>query len=685
MTHHRFGRSRRVFLALTLGLVGVFPGALVSPLPAAAAAVNYVALTPARLLDTRPTDPVAALGAIEVAVLGHGGVPAAGVSAVFINVTSVSPLGDGFLTAWPTGLAQPTASTLNFTAGTTVANGALVRVGTNGAISLSVSVATNVLVDVQGYVPSDSTIVTMPAARLLDTRPGSQTVDAQFVGAGPVAAAGTTEVTVTGRSTIPASGVAGVFINVVAVAPDAPGFLTVWPAGLPTPEASTVNYVRGQTIANNAYVGLGSNGKLSLFSYASTHLIVDIVGYVPVGAAPTPAVPARLFDSRVFGRTIDGAGESGGGIRAASEVDVVIAGRGGVPASGVGAVIINVTSVAPADNGFVTAWATGQTRPTASMLNYRRGGGAIANGTIVPLGDGGRISLYSQAATQVLVDVVGWLPGSFPTPAKLLGINLAPYIGRPTIEVTPLIIHELTDRVAPYTEWIRTYQCTGGFDNFAIEARNLSLHLAMGAWLTADLAGNRREIDCLIAQAKAGNAEVVVVGNETLKRGSLTQAQLTAYIKEVKAAVPGVIKVTTAEPDPVWLAHPGLFAEVDVVYANIYPFWASSPIEGAVAHLAGTYDILKTAAGGKPITISETGWPTCGASQGAAVPSDANAARYLAGISTWAKANNVPFFWLEAYDLAFKALSANSVEGCWGIWTADGLMKPGFRTTAFVG
>ncbi len=488
-----------------------------------------------------------------------------------------------------------------------------------------------------------------------------------------------------GRSGVPSNGVAGVFVNVVAVEPDAPGFLTVWPAAVAMPDASTANYLKGQTIANNAYVGLGSDGRLSLFSSANTHLIVDIVGYVPLGAAPTPAVPARVFDSRVFGRTIDGSGESGGGIRASSEVDVVIAGRGGVPATGVGAVIVNVTSVASSDNGYITAWATGQTMPTASMLNYRRGGGAIANGTIVPLGDGGRISLYSQVATQVLVDVVGWLPGSFPTPSKVHGINVAPYIGRPTIEVTPLIIHELTDRVAPYTDWIRTYQCTGGFDRFAVEARTLGLHLAMGAWLTGSIAANRQEIDCLIAQAKAGNAEVVVVGNETLKRNWLTESQLTAYVREVRASVPATVKVTTAEPDPIWLAHTGLFAEVDVVFANIYPFWASSPVEGAVAHLAGTYDILKTAAGAKPITISETGWPTCGPSQGGAIPSDANAATYLAGISTWAKAKGVPYFWLEAYDLAFKSAGTNSVEGCWGIWTANGLMKPGFRTSAFVG
>jgi exo-beta-1,3-glucanase (GH17 family) len=280
----------------------------------------------------------------------------------------------------------------------------------------------------------------------------------------------------------------------------------------------------------------------------------------------------------------------------------------------------------------------------------------------------------------VLVDVVGWLPGSFPTPTKLSGLNIAPFIGSPKpLAPTANLLRELTDRVAPYTDWIRTYQCADGFDPFAAEARRLGLHMTVGAWLSTDTARNRREIDCVIAQAKAGNAEVVIVGNETLRNSWLTTTQLTTFIREVRAAVPAAVKVTTAEPDPVWFAHPSLFGEVDVVYANIYPFWASSPIAGAVAHLDGTYNLLRAAAGGKPITISETGWPTCGPARDGAVPSDANAATYLAGMSAWSRTNGVRVFWLEAYDLAFKAKPGDPTEGCWGIWTADGLFKPGMR------
>jgi exo-beta-1,3-glucanase (GH17 family) len=660
------------------------PFAAASDQAAATAAVSgssYIALAPERLLDTRNSVVVPAGGTVEVPVLGQAGVPIGGASAVFVNVTVVTPGGDGFLTAWPGGTTQPPTSTLNYASGQTIANGALVRVGTNGRINVAASASTHVLVDVQGYTPSDSPVVPLAsAARLVDTRPGGNTIDGDQARAGRLGALSSMDVAVAGRAGIPLTGVAGVFVNIVAVDPAGGGFMTTWPTGIAMPNTSTANYARGQTIANNTFVGLGTGGKLSLFTFASTHILVDVVGYVPLGAAPTPATPARLFDSRLAGATIDGAGSAGGAIRSAAEMSVVVAGRGGVPLTGVGAVIVNVTAVSPTGDGFVSAWASGRPRPTASILNYGSRTAAIANTTIVPVGDGGRISLFAQASTQVLVDVVGWLPGSFPTPTKLSGLNVAPFIGSPrALAPTPNLLRELTDRVAPYTEWMRTYQCADGFDSFAVEARRLGLHMTMGAWLSTDSARNRREIDCVIAQAKAGNAEVIIVGNETLKNNWLTTAQLTTFIREVRAAVPAAVKVTTAEPDPIWFAHPSLFAEVDVVYANIYPFWASSPVAGAVAHLDGTYNLLRAAAGGKPITISETGWPTCGPARDGAVPSDANAATYLAGISAWSRSNGVRVFWLEAYDLAFKGKPGDPTEGCWGIWTADGLFKPGMR------
>ncbi len=130
-----------------------------------------------------------------------------------------------------------------------------------------------------------------------------------------------------------------------------------------------------------------------------------------VAAAPptyTGVVPARLLDTRAGSATVDGQFAGGGPVGAGTVVNLTVLGRGGVPASGVGAVAINVTVAAPSATSFLTVFPAAATRPTASNLNFTAGQ-TIANMVIVPVGAAGQISLYNYAGqTQVLVDVLGW-------------------------------------------------------------------------------------------------------------------------------------------------------------------------------------------------------------------------------------------------------------------------------------
>ncbi len=85
-------------------------------------------------------------------IAGRGSVPA-NATAVIANVTAVDPTAWGFLSVWPAGAAQPTASNLNFLAGQTVPNLVMIKLGAGGAISIANGPgATHVLVDVMGYV-----------------------------------------------------------------------------------------------------------------------------------------------------------------------------------------------------------------------------------------------------------------------------------------------------------------------------------------------------------------------------------------------------------------------------------------------------------------------------------------------------------------------------------------------------
>ena len=82
-----------------------------------------------------------------------GTLPAAGLSAVVMNVTVTQPGAGGYITAWADGQAQPTASNLNFVSGETVPNLVVAPVGSDGRVNLfdGSTAATHLLADVAGY------------------------------------------------------------------------------------------------------------------------------------------------------------------------------------------------------------------------------------------------------------------------------------------------------------------------------------------------------------------------------------------------------------------------------------------------------------------------------------------------------------------------------------------------------
>jgi hypothetical protein len=80
---------------------------------------------------------------------------------------------------------------------------------------------------------------------------------------------------------IPAN--ATVVLNVTAVFPDGPGYVTVYPCGQAQPNASNLNYFGGEVIPNSVIVKVGSGGanagKVCFFSSTGVDLIVDVGGH----------------------------------------------------------------------------------------------------------------------------------------------------------------------------------------------------------------------------------------------------------------------------------------------------------------------------------------------------------------------------------------------------------------------
>ena len=120
---------------------------------AAPSAGSYVALAPKRLLDTRVSGkPVAARGIVSLPVLGHGGIPASGVSSVVVNLTVTAATSTGYLVMYPYEGTRPVASSTNFQPGRTVAHTVVVKVAGNGGVDIYNGSAGTVeaIVDIEG-------------------------------------------------------------------------------------------------------------------------------------------------------------------------------------------------------------------------------------------------------------------------------------------------------------------------------------------------------------------------------------------------------------------------------------------------------------------------------------------------------------------------------------------------------
>ncbi len=121
-------------------------------------ASNFVSIAPCRVVDTREatrgnlgSPSVTARAQRDLPILESTcGLPA-NVTAYALNVTVVPHGSLGYLTVWPTGQQQPTASTLNSPSGAVIANGTIVPAGANGAISVFATNDTDLVVDVNGY------------------------------------------------------------------------------------------------------------------------------------------------------------------------------------------------------------------------------------------------------------------------------------------------------------------------------------------------------------------------------------------------------------------------------------------------------------------------------------------------------------------------------------------------------
>jgi len=259
----------------------------------------------------------------------------------------------------------------------------------------------------------------------------------------------------------------------------------------------------------------------------------------------------------------------------------------------------------------------------------------------------------------------------------LHGLCFSPYVEgqAPGSRVEEAQIRERLSVIRGNTRWVRTFSCTDGHEQTPRIAHELGLKTLVGAWLGTDAAINEREIEGVIAVAKAGHADIVAVGNEVLLREDLSEDELITYIERVKQALPGV-QVGYVDAYYLFEKHPRVTEVCDVVLTNCYPFWEGCPREQAVPYMQSMFARTRAAAPGKRVIVSETGWPDRGTAFHGAVPGVEAAMQYFVDTMQWAQNEDIELFWFSAFDEAWKIGVEGDVGAYWGLWDKDA--KPKF-------
>ena len=274
---------------------------------------------------------------------------------------------------------------------------------------------------------------------------------------------------------------------------------------------------------------------------------------------------------------------------------------------------------------------------------------------------------------------------------EIVGLSYSPYRqGQdPTQSRHPTMdqIDEDLKLLAGSVQAIRTYSMVFGQQHIPELAAKHGLSVAAGAWIGPNLERNEIELERLIQAAPRRNVVRVLVGNEALLRNDMPVEDLIAYIRRAKEKI--WKPVSTAEPPHIWLNNPQLVKEVDFIAVHLLPYWEGIPIEEAVNSVFERLDELEAAYPGKPIVVTEVGWPSRGKViprrtypgipeaelSKEAVASLVNQATFMRGFLNRAKTEDLTYYVMEAFDQPWKAAEEGAAGAFWGLYNADRIPK----------
>lgn len=387
----------------SLATVSVAPPAYADDTPSRFVAVSY-----SRLYDTQAAGPFSPQETRSIKVLGVGGVPTTGVSAVVVDVAAISSsvtAGSSSISVWTTGTPMVSSGILRVSKVTApVSNTAIIAPSSSGQISIYNSAGTTGLnVDVQGYFTTGS-------------GGGFHAIrDVAVDTAAGVGTAGAFKFNETRNiqldSSLAPAGATAVFANVIVKNADYDGSLSFYPRGEASPSAKSMNYSRGGADVEGLTIPVDSSGGFSLRNQSdagSVDIKIEVQGYfLPAPAGTEEGGFRAVSQATVLPQTSIPAGDT---------VEVRVGGTNGVPQYGAEGAVLNVTALNYTSTGNITTWSKGAVAPSTGTVQFAAVESATDGAsvtTVIKPGLDGMVLVKnpSSAPVTVKVSLLGWFSG----------------------------------------------------------------------------------------------------------------------------------------------------------------------------------------------------------------------------------------------------------------------------------